>query len=219
MTWSQASNRGIHLGCVAVMVTALTVGVGAPQPGRSLVSIQSYPARLEAAVVGTVANSPAAPALDSPAAATVAAATDDPNAIPRTIAQIAFTAVGIAVSPLWYLGFPITLPLAATVMANSLGVWGGLGYAAGLVYSPVFWAAVPFLLGAALAQVIFPFPTATVTPAAATSRPHTGAEVSRPLRRTQVNPAAATPQRSAKPAAAAKKPKAAGAASKRRAVA
>lgn len=167
MTWSQASNRGIHLGCVAVVATALTVGVGAPQPGRSLVSVQSYPVLLEAAVLSTVA-----PASDSPVAATVAAATDDPNAIPRTIAQIAFTAVGIAVSPLWYLGFPVTLPLTAVLMMNGMSNLGAAGWGnlAGLALAPIGWLGFPLVIGGALAQALFPPPTATVTSAAATAR-------------------------------------------------
>ena len=210
--------RSVGAAVAAAAVVSMVLASASPGPLQATAThaVQRQVVQLETALASVVVNTATA---DRPIAAADTAAVDDPAAIPRTIAGIALTAISLAASPLWYLAFPITLPLAASVMANSLGVWGGLGYAAGLVYSPVFWAAVPFLLGAALAQVIFPFPTATVTPAAATSRPHTGAEVSRPLRRTHVNPAAATPQRSAKPAAAAKKPKAAGAASKRRAVA
>ena len=180
MAWSVTSNRGIHLGCVAAVAAALTVGVVAPQPVRNLVPVESHPVVLQAAIVSAVASSSAAPltaittssALDAPVAAAVAAATADPAAIPRTIAQIAFTALGIAVSPLWYLGFPITLPWTASLMSNigsNLGAagWGNL---AGLYFTPVAWLGFPFIFGGVLAQTLFPVPTATVTPLAATAR-------------------------------------------------
>lgn len=179
MTGSDIGKRGIHLGCVAVVVTALTVGVADQQPGRSVVQAESHPVMLEAAVVGAVANSSAAPptavttspASDSPTAATVAAATDDPAAIPRTIAQIAFTAVGVALAPLWYLAFPVTLPLTASLAWNAgsnLGAagWGNL---AGLILTPIAWLSVPFIAGNAVAQALFPAPTATDAPSAATA--------------------------------------------------
>ena len=196
MTCSQTGKRAVHLGCVAAVVTALAVGVAAPQPGRSLVRVENQPVLLEASVVSDVANiSPAAattpPASGSTAADAVAAATDDPAAIPRTIAQIVFTALGIALSPLWYLGFPITLPLTALQVAESLSVWGGLGYYAGLVWSPVVWLSFPLVAGSALALVLFPPPTSTVTPPVATAR-----SVARPAGgMTETSPAANPPRR------------------------
>ena len=195
MARADIGKRGC-LGCVAVVATALTVGVAAPQPGRSLVPVESHPVLLEAAVVSAVANSSAASAVTSasgsPAAATVAAATDDPAAIPRTIAQIVFTAAGIALSPLWYLAFPITLPLTASLLTNSLSNLGAAGWGAiaGLALTPIAWLSLPFVVGGPLAQALFPVPTATVTPAAATAR-----SAVRLARQTSPHPAAARSER------------------------
>lgn len=178
MTSSVTGNRGIHLGCVAAAAIALTVGV--VQPGSELVRVESHQVLLGSAVVSAVENSSAAPATaattspasDSPAAATVAAATDDPAAIPRTVAQIVLTAGAIALAPLWYLGFPITLPWTAVLFWNAgsnLGAagWGNL---ATLTLTPLAWLSFPLIAGSALALVLFPPPTATVTPPVATAR-------------------------------------------------
>jgi len=223
MADSVTSKRGIHLACVAALAVTVTVGVAAQQPGSGLVPVESHPVLLQAAVVSAVASSSTAPltavttssSLDAPVAAVMAAATADPNAIPRTIAQIAFTAIGIAVSPLWYLGFPFTLPLTAIIMSNAGSNLGAAGWGniAGLFLTPVAWISFPFTVGGDLADALFPVPSDTVTPIAATARSAarlaSGTTQTNPaashdfgFHRARPNPSAARSQRSIAHAAA-----------------
>ena len=206
---------------LTLTAAAVTTGLASPTPHPLLAtcapSVQRAVVQFDVAMMSSVSI-----AATQPIAADTAAV-DDPAAIPRTIAQIAFTAVGIALAPAWYLAFPITLPLAASMAMNSFSVWGGLGTAAGLFYSPALWLAVPFLAGTAVAQAIFPMPTATVTPAAATGSGATSTgdpirsrrAVGQPVRPAQIDATDAALPRSMKHPASARKSKPAGAAARR----
>jgi len=177
-----------HVGATATAaIVALGLFTVPPQPNESLIARTEFAAvQLQAtistqvvAVADNLANSAAAVASIAPAAPEAAptaqdsaepsaAATDDPDAIPRTIARIALTAVGLAISPLWYLGFPVTIPLMF-VVANSAfpspncGFGSGCGeingFAAGfkLLLFVGGWLGFPLVVGA-LADVLFPVP-------------------------------------------------------------
>ena len=177
----------VHVGAAATAaIVALGLVTVPPQPHESLIARTEFAAvQLQAAisthvvaVVEDLAHSAAAADSIAPAASQAAptaqvsagpsaAATDDPAAIPRTIARIALTAVGLAISPLWYLGFPVTIPLMF-VVANSafptVGPCSGYGcevnaFAAGfkLLVFVGGWLGFPLVVGA-LADVLFPVP-------------------------------------------------------------
>ena len=174
MTYSHACTRCAQMGSSAVVTAALAMSLVTAPPERiSAVSIESNLVQAEVALTSAVLNTASAVALSEvqPAAATAieatgAATTDDPNAIPRTIAQVLLTGAGLAVSPLWYLGFPVTIPLMFAVgfsafpgapTTGEVGAWAS-GFR--LIIAVGGWLLFPFVVGS-LASVIFPLPTET----------------------------------------------------------
>jgi hypothetical protein len=119
--------------------------------------------------------------------------------------------------------------LTASFMSNAGSNLGAAGWGniAGLALTPVAWLSFPFVVGNAVAQALFPLPTAPVAPLAATARSAarlaSGTSTTSPaasrdfgFRQARPNPAArskrsiatpATPESSAraKPASAASK--------------
>ncbi len=185
MIYSPVNRRCLNLGFAAILATALTLGNAAPQAGRSLMPVESHLVQLEVGLASVVVSTASAAVgndvsvSSSTTAAATAAAVEDPAAIPRTIAQIALTAVGLAVSPLWYLGFPVTIPLMflvanAAFPSSTAPCQISCEVQAFGTFFKLFtfvggWLGFPLVVGS-LANVLFPPPTGTTTtPAAARS--------------------------------------------------
>jgi len=204
----------------AAAIVALGLVTVPPQPHESLIARTEFAAvQLQAAistqvvaVVDNLANSAAAVASIAAAAPEAAptaqvsagpsaAAADDPDAIPRTIARIALTAVGLAISPLWYLGFPVTIPLmfvvANSAFPTSPDCFGGgcevNAFAAGfrLLLFVGGWLGFPLVVGA-LADVLFPVPADDTGTLTALQSPTDASPVA--AARTLVRSAAPTPE-------------------------
>lgn len=147
----------------------------ADRAANAAVQVESIVLTALDAAVASIAVEPvsAATQTDQQSMPAAAAAAD----IGTTIGKVALTVVGLAIAPVWYLAFPITLPVAIVATFSALGVnpnplpvpdmgITAMLQAIALVFGFSNWLSFPL----ALPSLVFPNPpsdTAVAEPAAA----------------------------------------------------
>ena len=222
MTKSQKHIRCAQVGGVAVVTTALAIGLAtAPQEHSSRISIESHLVRLQAATLSAVANSTA----PAPAASTYPSLPDAPSnpsanatvadlSPQNAIALVVGLAIGAVAAVFWYPTFPVTLPLTYFGFSFVTRILGGQALDLGTTLQT--FLVLPFALGASVVgnPPIFANSAAAVAHPvrAAASAASVSKMRSNVSRQSSTGPAPAQSKRSAR---SAKTPKAASAASKR----
>lgn len=151
MTYSPANNRCLHLGCAAVVATAITVAVGAPQLRNDRLPGESNPAQIEVALTS----------------ATVTTASRNADATQDPVRGILGVGLGLAIAPFWYVGLPVTLPY---MFVTRVDVLMRLGFdlpnavGAAIPLSFVAWLAGPFTLAGELINGFGPANSAAALP-------------------------------------------------------